>query len=245
MKREFPQLFWGLVVLALALAGAAVFTVAAVRDARRANDEITVTGSAKRSITSDNAMVRLTVSNTGFTAREAYPTVQGDARRVLSFLSAQGVPDAEVTRVPLRTESGTYTETLPDGRKVERATVTLTRSFEVQSANVARVVAVSQGVGSLIEEGVAVQVDPVQYLYTRLADVRIRLLADATRDARERAQAIAEASGAHVGAVRSARMGVFQITPKNTTQADDYGSFDTTSREKDVTAVVGVTFAVQ
>ena len=48
-----------------------------------------------------------------------------------------------------------------------------------------------------------------------------------------------------MGAVRSARMGVFRITPRNTVQTDDYGSFDTASREKDVTAVVGVTFAVR
>ncbi|OQB37667.1 MAG: hypothetical protein BWY06_02289 [Candidatus Latescibacteria bacterium ADurb.Bin168] len=40
-------------------------------------------------------------------------------------------------------------------------------------------------------------------------------------------------------------MGVFQITPRNSTMVSDYGINDTSSREKDVTAVVSVTFAVE
>ena len=39
-------------------------------------------------------------------------------------------------------------------------------------------------------------------------------------------------------------MGVFQITPAFSTQVTDYGINDTSSRLKDVTAVVSATFAV-
>ena len=39
-------------------------------------------------------------------------------------------------------------------------------------------------------------------------------------------------------------MGVFQITPRNSTDVSDYGINDTSSREKDVTAVVTVTFGL-
>lgn len=84
-----------------------------------------------------------------------------------------------------------------------------------------------------------------EYLYTRLADIRVAMLGEATRDARERAAVIATAAGSEIGAVRSARMGVFQITPRHSTEVSDYGINDVSSLEKDITAVVRVTFAVR
>ncbi len=245
MKREFPQLFWGLVALALALLLAAVIAAQAVGQARRSGDEISVTGSARQSIVSDVGSVSMTVSDTQNTAQDAYANVQRGAVALGSFLQAQGVPDTEIARSGVQTEPVTYTVTDDAGRSVERGAFRISRKFTVQSTDLNRLQALSQNVGTLIQQGVPVSAEPVQYLYTKLSEVRLKLLGDATKDARERAQAIAEASGTGVGAVRSARMGVFQITPKNTVQADDYGSFDTSSREKDVTAVVGVTFAVK
>jgi uncharacterized protein len=245
MKREFPQLFWGLLALALALLLAAFIAAQAIQGARRAADEISVTGSAKVGIVSDQASIALTVSDTQNTAQAAYANVQRGAASLGTFLQAQGVPETELLRGGVQTEPVTYTATDEAGNRVERGAFKISRRLTVQSADIGRVQALSQNIGSLIQQGVPISADPVQYLYTKLSEVRLKLLADATKDARDRAQAIAQASGTGVGAVRSARMGVFQITPRNSVQADDYGSFDTTSREKDVTAVVGVTFAVR
>ena len=86
---------------------------------------------------------------------------------------------------------------------------------------------------------------PPEYLYTKLADVRTVMLGEATKDARTRAESIARAAGSDIGAVREVRMGVFQITPRNSTEVNDYGINDTSSLEKDITAVVRVTFAVK
>ncbi len=152
------------------------------------------------------------------------------------------MPEGEILRGGVQIEPVIYTVTDDAGRSVERGAFKISRRFTVQSADLNRVQALAQNVGTLIQQGVPVSADPVWSLYTRLADVRPKLLTDASKDARE---AIAETSGSGVGAVRSARMGVFQVMPRNTVQTDDYGSFDTASREKDVTAVVDVTFAVR
>ena len=45
--------------------------------------------------------------------------------------------------------------------------------------------------------------------------------------------------------MRSSSLGVYQITPRNSTDVSDYGVNDTSSRLKDVTAVVSATFAVK
>ena len=66
----------------------------------------------------------------------------------------------------------------------------------------------------------------------------------ATADAEERASTIAQGLGGHLGAVRNVSLGVYQITPRNSTDVSNEGISDTSSRLKDVTAVVSVTFAV-
>ena len=73
----------------------------------------------------------------------------------------------------------------------------------------------------------------------------IEMLREAAKDAKKRAEEIASASGNKISLVRSAKMGVFQITPANSYDFSDYGSNDTTSYEKKVTAVVKADFALQ
>ena len=67
----------------------------------------------------------------------------------------------------------------------------------------------------------------------------------ATEDARRRAELIVKGLGGKLGAMRSSALGVYQVTPRDSTDVSDYGINDTTSREKDVNAVVSVTFAVK
>jgi hypothetical protein len=81
-------------------------------------------------------------------------------------------------------------------------------------------------------------------IYTRLPSLRPQLLADATRDALRRAQVLVESTGADLGNLRGVDVGVFQVTAPNSTEVEDYGVYDTSTRTKDVTAVVNVTLAI-
>lgn len=244
MPRRFPQLFWGLIALAVALVAASALGASAIRDAKRAGDQLEVTGSARRAIRSDFVVWRLSVTSQAPTLQEAYAAVTADAGRVGAFLRASRLPDSLVTVRPLETmrmnrllENGTETGELAGYR--------LTQTYEVRSPDVEGVTALTQRANELINQGVPLVSQPPEYLYTRLAEVRTQMLAEATRDARERAAAIAESAGSGIGDVRSAKMGVFQITPRNSTEVSDYGINDTSSLEKDITAVVRVTFSLE
>ena len=70
------------------------------------------------------------------------------------------------------------------------------------------------------------------------------MLAEATSNAKKRAEQMAVSTGNKIGVMRSAKMGVFQITPVNSFDVSDYGLNDTTSLEKKVNAVVNVEFAI-
>jgi hypothetical protein len=120
----------------------------------------------------------------------------------------------------------------------------LTRSFEVRSARVAAVAEIVQDSQTLLAKGVPLQAQPPQYVYTKLAGLRPKLLADATRDALGRAKVLVDATGGRLGGLRDVNVGVFQVTAPNSTDVSDYGVYDTSTLRKDVTAVVNVSFAL-
>ncbi|MDX6516020.1 MAG: uncharacterized protein QOH73_1686, partial [Gaiellaceae bacterium] len=59
-----------------------------------------------------------------------------------------------------------------------------------------------------------------------------------------RARVLIDATGSHLGKLRSVNVGVFQVTSPNSTDVSDYGVYDTSTLRKDVTAVVNLTFAL-
>jgi uncharacterized protein len=236
--------FYGLATLGVALALGLFFVSGALRDIRRGNEEVTVTGSARRAIRSDFAVWRLTVSVQSPSLVTASHDLEAGTARVREFLKGEGIADSMLTIKPV--EAVGISETLPDGRETGRIIATrASQSFEVRSRDVDAITRSSQRAASLLNEGVPLQAPAPEYSYTKLGEIRIALLEEATKDARQRAEAIAKSTGASVGAVRDARMGVFQITPRFSTEISDYGVNDVTSIEKDVTAVVRATFQLR
>jgi len=156
---------------------------------------------------------------------------------VLSFLRENGVRPAELSLQPVTAET-----LQTDAGKVTG--YRLTRNLEVRSARVAAIAAVVQRSSRLLEQGIPLTASPVQYVFTKLASLRPTLLAQATKDARNRAHVLVEATGGHLGKLRGVDVGVFQVTSPNSTDVSDYGVYDTSTLQKDVTAVVNVTFAL-
>ncbi|GAA0500613.1 SIMPL domain-containing protein [Deinococcus depolymerans] len=245
-------------VLATAIASAAfvltgVLVVRGLGDLRNASDVINVTGSARRSITSDQAVWRFTVRSVDDTSLQgAYRTFRATQPAVDSFLKAQTLKPDELRREPVNAGPERYTviETLNgENREVERTRFVVSETYRLQSNDIRRIQgAVSDATAAFVQastDGVSIESSDIEYLYTRLADVRLELLKEASQDAQRRAQAIAQSAGNSVGAVKNARMGVFQITPRFETSVEDSGSYDTSSLEKDVTAVVEIDFVVR
>jgi hypothetical protein len=75
--------------------------------------------------------------------------------------------------------------------------------------------------------------------------LKIDMLAEATKDATLRATQIVENANGKLGKLVEARMGVMQINPKGVTSVSDTGNNDTTSLEKEILAVVTVSFELK
>jgi uncharacterized protein len=237
--RSLPQLLLGLAATAIALVITGVVVADAVRDVKRARDTIAVTGSAKQPITADLVKWTLSVSVQDREPAAASRLLRSHAGQVRAFLRRELPVDA-LSEPPVSTEQ--VEQTLPGRRRV--TAYRLTQSFAVSTKQIDKAEAAAARVSELLEAGVPVSALPLEYISTQLTRARLQALERATEDARTRAERIVKGIGGELGGARSAELGVYQVTPRNSTEVSDYGINDTTTRDKDVTAVVTLTFAL-
>lgn len=242
--QRFPQVFGGLVALSLAMVISTAIGAHTVQSVKRAGDALSVTGSAKRPIRSDYVVLRLSLSSQQPTAQEAYQDLQRQTERLQAYLRDKAVPEEAITLSAIETVP--IPEVTESGRETgQTLAYRLTQRFAIRSDDVDRYSTLSQQSTELINEGLNLVVEPPEYLYTKLSQLRIEMVAAATKDAKARAEAIAKSTNSQVGPVRNAQTGVFQITARNSTDVSDSGIYDTSSIEKDITAVVSVTFSMK
>ncbi len=240
--RERIPLLAGFALLGLAIGLGAVVLAGGIRD-RNLNETISVTGSAKARIVSDYIIWDSSITAQAETPQAALKQLTAWTGRVRAFLTAQGAQPDEVSVNPVSTETVTQNASGQDTGRV--LAYRLTRSFEVRSSRVDAVAALVEASQKLLAQGVPLQAQSPQYVYTKLADLRPQLLAEATKDALGRAKVLVEATGGKLGGLRDVNVGVFQVTAPNSTDVSDYGVYDTSTLRKDVTAVVNVTFALK
>jgi hypothetical protein len=225
----------GLALIAIAFVIGSLAIGHGIRDRNR-NDVIVETGSAKKRITSDYVVWNLSVTSQQVSATDAAKELAGWTTAIRSFLKREGIQDGELTVQPISTD------TVSKGGRV--TSYPHTRNFEIRSARVRELTDVADKSSELLGQGIPLSANSPQYVYTKLPSLRPQLLAEATKDAQNRARVIVKATGAGLGKLRGVDVGVFQVTSPNSTEVEDYGVYDTSTLEKDVTAVVNVTFGV-
>jgi len=238
MRDRLPLLA-GLLALAVAIGVGSSLIADGIR-ARSPSNTISVTGSAKQRIVSDYIVWDAHVSARAGTAPAALKRLAAWTARVRTFFTQEGVTAGELTATPVAALAPGDID--DEGNPI--SDYRLTRSFQLRSNRVGAIAAIAERSARLLADGVPLAADPPQYIFTRLPELRPRLLATATRDAQRRARVLIAASGGRLGSLRGVDVGVFQATSPNSTDVTDYGTYDTSTLRKDVTAVVNVTFAL-
>ena len=235
--------FMGAVVLAVGLVVATVIGGWFFVKGKRGDQTITVTGSARKRITSDLVIWRSAISYQAPTLADAYRSLSEAVPRVKAYLVSKGIAENQIT------VSSISSQTLPgrtsDGVETSEITgYSLRQELSVRSTEVEKIGQIAREATELINQGILIESMAPEYLYTKLGDLKIEMLAEAAKDAKRRAEQIAQSTDSSIGTVRTARMGVLQITAADSTDVSDSGMNDTSSLEKDITAVVNIGFAV-
>ena len=236
-----PELFLGLLAIGVAVVLTARIFAGTIHDARHIRDTISVTGSARKPISSDLVRWSVSVSTEAPHAGPAARRLRRQAAEVRTFLVHEGIPAAAIAPAVVTSEK--EVEQLPHHRR--KISYRVSQELDVSTRKIDVVEAAATGVGTLLERGIDVSAAPLEYISTELTDAKLDALGAATEDARRRAEILVKGLGGKLGPMRSTSLGVYQITPRDSTNVSNYGINDTSSREKDVTAVVSATFAVR
>ena len=236
-----PELFLGLLAISAAIAFTSDQVTDTIEERRRVDDKISVTGSAREPISANLVRWTLSVSREAPTPAGAARVLRGDVDEVRAFLRNAGIPAPAISASVVTSER--VVVQLSRRRKLIRHRVT--QQLEVRTRDIDAVEPVATRVGELIERGIGVSAGSLRYLSTELTQAKLDALEAATEEAHHRAEILVKGLGGKLGRMRSSSLGVYQVTPRDSTDVSDYGINDTSSREKDVTAVVTATFAVE
>lgn len=244
MDRQRPYLFGVLAGLFLA-AGLVTSAMLLGRTWLKISDgqSVSVTGSARKAVLSDLIVWKGTFAVEATALLAAQQQLKGDLAKVEAFLRDKGVTNYTVGTIAILERRSTH---FKDGENIERlAGFRLSQTVEIRSAEVERIARLDRETVALVEQGVVFTTEAPRFIYSKAGEAKVEMLAEATKDARARADQIAVQGGRAVRQLLTARMGVFQITPVHTIQSSWDGMNDTSSVEKTVTAVVTATFSLE
>ena len=208
------------------------------------NEAVTVTGSAKKRIKSDLVIWSAGVSFQAAQLSDAYKQLSDNIPKIKKYLVSKGINENQIT-VSAISSSTLHGRDENGNENSEITGYSLRQEIVVNSNDVDRIALVAREATELINQGILLESSPPRYYFTQLGGLKVEMLGEAAQDAKARAEQIAASTGNSIGTIRSARMGVMQITAADSTDVSDYGIYDTSTIDKDVTAVVNINFAVE
>ena len=243
MNNSRPQLFGMLAGLFLAVGLVLSSMLATTTWLKVKNSQfITAKGSTRKNVKSDLVVWKGSFTTEAPTLLEAQQKLKANAVKVGQFLTGNSVSNYVFKRIGIEELKASIKDA--DGWRQERTTgYRLTQSVRVESSDVDRLAQLDTT--PLVEQGVLFTTERPQFLYTKVAGEKIEMLADATRDARARAEQIAAQGSRSIANLHDAEMGVFQITPLHETDTSSGGENDTSSLDKTITAVFSATFLLK
>lgn len=256
---EKPSWFGGRELIALAIVALAaappLSTYIATQSwervkVRPVERSIRVTGSAKRRIVSDLIEWNATVTAEAKDKLAAYRKVHTDVEATVAYLKAQGVPEGQIFPDSATVEEvfTTVYEGKGDDRIARQELIgyIARQAITVRSNDVQRIERTSRTVTDLLEKDIAVTSGAPSYYFTKLGELKIEMLSEASKDARTRADnMLRSAGGASLSNLKDADMGVINVNPADSSATSWEGNNDTTSLEKDIIAIVHVTYGLK
>lgn len=240
--QESKKYVWAAVVVGIALV-AGLSVLGYFIASNRTITTISVTGSAKTRVTADlakwsaNFTLRANLTN----LKDMLEKASANTEKIKQFIVARGIDAAAITFLPIQTDP-VYDMGKGYGGNQDVIGYNVRQEVRVENGDIAKIDDLATNAKGLVAQGIVPEYQRTEYLYTKLAELRPKLFADATKDALTRAKAIAEGTGVKVGALRTAKTGVIQLLAPNSLDVADYGAYDLSTKEKDASATVTVSF---
>lgn len=235
-------------LLAIGMASAAFILGVQAKRAVSGQQSITVKGLAEKPIKADSAEWALSIGVTDATQRGALNKLATELKVLEGFLEKQGLPKDSWT-VDVENINDHYDEVfVKDTPRQVRNGFDAFQSVHVASKDLAKITNANKNLLQLRADNHPISASPPQYLVSNLEEVKMSLIADATKNARTRATEFVKQDGVKVGVMKSASQGAFYILPvgggENTD--DSYGGvYDKTTIDKTARVVVTIVYNIE
>jgi hypothetical protein len=209
-------------------------------------NRIDVTGGVTQDFTSDIIVAEATFKTKNIELKDAYKKLEDDRKLISDYLDDNNVPMDDVVFSSINIQKKYEYKWDDDGTKYEEFSgYLLKQSIKIESNQVLKIEALSRDITTLIDQGIEIQSKAPYYFYSKLADLKINMIAAATKDASERAMQIANSANSSLGDLIQAKMGVFQITAKNSTEGYSWGgTHNKTSKHKTATVTMRLSYGL-
>jgi hypothetical protein len=235
------------IIFGIAIITSSIFLGKAYTDRTKVEGEIRVTGLGKADFSSDLIVWEGRFGALNIDLKRAYLTLEKNKSTVNDYLKQKGIDTEQLIYSAVKTVKKTKQLYASNGNYIgdEFIGYELNQSVQIESKAVDKIEKISREITELLNQGVQFYSDSPRYYYTKLADLKIEMISKATEDARLRAEKISEFSGGKLGALESAKMGIFQITGQNSKEEYSWGgTFNTSSREKTASITMKLVYKV-
>lgn len=233
------------IVVAIAVIISAIVLGNAFKYKYKISNTINVTGNAKKDFESDIVKWTATYSRKSMDLSEASEQLKRDRDLVREFLIQRGLKESEIlfNAVNIIKDFAYHTDERGNSYNTFSG-YSLTQVVSVESKDLDKVDNASREISTLISQGVELSSNTPNYYYSKLEDLKLALIAEASLNAKARAENIAKESGSSLGNLLKADLGIFQITGQNDNEDFSYGGvFNTTSRSKTANITIKASFA--
>ncbi len=230
MKSHINTILIALAIIATALIGSDAFK------SRNTNkNSISVTGLGSESFVSDLIVWSGSFAKRNYSLKQAYYELEKDKQVIQNYMINEGLKRSNLifSAVDINKEFKNIYDEKGNYKGQEFVGYRLTQEVEIESKQVEKVEGISRNISELINRGIEFDSKSPRYYYTGLAELKLKMISAATKDANNRAKNIAKNAESKVGKLKSAKMGVFQIVGQNSSESYSWGgSFNTSSKRK-------------
>lgn len=235
------------IVLGVCFICAAIAVSVAYYQAKKPAKTVSVVGLAEKDFTSDLIVWNLSYDVLDMDMKQSYKMIKAQNKVVKEFLKSKGITDSEMDFMNIST-SPKYESHWDGNHWVESFEGYRSKqSVKITSKDVDKVERVIREISDLYDQNIKIDSESPEFYYTKLSDLKLEMLAQASENAKERAETIAKNAGSKLGGLKTATSGVFQITAPNSSE-DSYtwgGAFNTSSKQKRVSINMKLTYYVK
>jgi hypothetical protein len=206
MNTEKLKENWVLVVSGALVLCSIVFFFSA-RNFSKQGEYVEVKGLSEKIVKADTAIWSMTFEVKSNSIDALYAETEKNISAIKAFLKQKGFEDAEISVAPINIYQDTYKDAAFRYNSTNQVAVYTKKVDLAKSA--------SNETLMLVKAGVVLNQNSISFEFSDLNSIKPEMLAEAIKNAKETATAIAKNSGTSVGSVSRGNQGVFDITNKD------------------------------